>query len=106
QQVLAIDRDFGAAVLAVENRVANLDVERAVAALVVTPTAGADSENAALLGLFLGGVGDDEAGSSGLLSFVRLDHDAVVQRLEAHDENLHVLLLAIPAPLWHLPHRR
>ena len=87
QEILAVDRDFGPAVLAVQNGVADLDVERAVGALVIAPAAGADCEDAALLGLFLGGIWDDEARSGGLFSFVRLDHDAVVQRLEIHVES-------------------
>ena len=63
--------DLGAAVLAVEDDVADLDVERnALGALVVEP-AGTDGEDLALLGLLLGGVRDDQAGRGGLLGLER-----------------------------------
>ena len=62
QQVLAVDGDLGAAVLRVDDGVADLDVERDELAGLLGAAAGADGEDLALLGLLLGGVGDDEAG--------------------------------------------
>ena len=53
--------DLGAAVLAVDDGVADLDVERDELAGRLGAAAGADGEDLALLGLLLGGVGDDEA---------------------------------------------
>ena len=35
-----------------------------------------------LLGLLLGGVGNDQAGGRGLLCFERLDEDAILERLD------------------------
>src|SRR6201995_4416713 len=81
QELLAGVLDLGAAVLRVENGVADLDVDRHAVALVVDP-AGADGEDGALLRLLLGGVGDHDARRRGRLSLVRLDHDAVLERLD------------------------
>jgi len=78
EQVLARVADFGAAVLAVQNGVADLDVEREVLAFVVAPTAWADGEHLALLRLFLGGVGNDETRCRALLGFAWLNNDPVV----------------------------
>ena len=47
-------------------------------------TAGADGDDFTLLGLFLGGVRDDEAAGGGGLSFAGTDHDAVLEGLQAH----------------------
>src|SRR3954469_14128942 len=79
QVLLAGVFDLGAAVLRVEDRVADLDIDRDAVALVVDP-AGTDSEDSALLRLLFGGVGDHDARRRGRLSLVRLDHDAVLER--------------------------
>src|SRR3954467_9364774 len=55
EQVVAVDGDLGAAVLRVQDDVALLDVERAVAALVIAPPARTDGDDLALLRLLLGG---------------------------------------------------
>jgi hypothetical protein len=68
RQVLAVDGDLGAAVLRVDDGVADLDVEGD--ALPSVGAAGADGEDLALLGLLLGGVGDDQAAGGGLLGLV------------------------------------
>src|SRR3954464_10224275 len=60
QVLLAGVLDLGAAVLRVQDRLADLDVDRDAVALVVDP-AGPDREDSALLRLLLGGVGDHEA---------------------------------------------
>ena len=46
--------------------------------------AGTDGEDFALLGLLLGGVGDDEAADGRLFGLGRADDDAVLQRLQVH----------------------
>src|SRR3954447_14208854 len=74
--------DLGAAVLAVEDDVADLDVQRETVAVVVDATR-ADREDGALLGLLLGGVRDDDARGSGGLGLVGLYDDAVLERLDA-----------------------
>src|ERR687889_683830 len=77
--LLAVVLDLGAAVLAVDDLVADGDVERHAVAVVVD-AAGADREDLALLGLLLRGVRDDQAGGRGLLGLHSLDHDAVLER--------------------------
>ena len=54
-------------------------------------TAGADGQDFALLGLLFGGVGDDQAGSGGLLGFAGADDDTVVKGMQTHGSGL----------LWH-----
>src|SRR6476469_4719671 len=87
--LLAAVLDLGAAVLAVDDPVADGDVERDAVAVVVDP-AGTDREDLALLGLLLRGVRDDETGRSGLLGLDGLDDDAVFERLDGnrHDGDL------------------
>src|SRR5262245_18072299 len=86
QQVLALDGDLGAAVLRVEDRLADADVERDQLAGVLGALAGADSQDLALLRLLLGGVGDDQAGGGRLLGLVGLHDDAVIERLQGHGQ--------------------
>src|SRR3954463_13990894 len=81
QVLLAGVLDLGATVLRVDDRVADLDVNRDAVALVVD-AARADSEDGALLRLLLGGVGNHDARRRGRLSLIRLDHDAVLERLD------------------------
>src|SRR5215218_7650060 len=80
--LLAAVLDLGAAVLRVDDHVADVHVERDAVAVVVD-AAGADGDNGALLGLLLGGVRDDQTGGGGGLGLVGLDHDPVLQRLDA-----------------------
>src|SRR3984957_4746526 len=83
-QVLdAVDLDLGARPFAEQHPVAGLDVDRdELAGLITSP--GADGDNFALARLFLGGVGDDDAGSGLALSVDALDDDAIVQWTEFH----------------------
>src|SRR6478735_10290782 len=81
--LLAAVLDLGAAVLAVDDAVTDLDVERDAVALVVD-AAGADCEDLALLGLLLRGVRDDETGRGRLLGLYGLDDDAVFERLDGN----------------------
>ena len=67
--LLAVDLDLGARVLAEQDAVAGLDVERADLA-VLEDLAVADGDDLALERLLLGGVGDDDA-ALGLLSLRR-----------------------------------
>ena len=64
--------------------VAGLDVERNELAAFVT-RAGAHGDDFAFLGLFLGGVGDDDAALRLLFAFEAADDDAVVQGTEFHE---------------------
>ena len=70
------------------------DVQRDAVAVVVD-AARTDREDLALLGLLLGGVGDDQAGRRGLLRVERLHDDAVLEGLDVdrHDVDLHFLSL-------------
>src|SRR5215472_3399116 len=81
QVLLARVLHFRAAVLAVQHHVAHGDVERNALARVVDAT-WADREDLALLGLLLRGVRDNQPGRGDLLCLKRLDHDAVLERLE------------------------
>ena len=82
QQVLAVELDLGAAPLAEQDAVADLDVGGNDLAAVVAG-AGADGLDDALGGLFLGGVGDDDAASGFLFAVDAPDDHAVVQGTEA-----------------------
>ena len=82
EQVLAVEGDLGAAVLRVDDGVAHLDVERDELAGGLGTTAGADGEDLALLGLLLGGVGDDQAGGGGLFGLAGADDDPVVEGVQ------------------------
>ena len=83
EELVRAELDLGAAVLAVQDTVADGDVERNAVAVVVD-AAGAYSYNFALLGLFLRGVRNDKTGSSGLLGFDLLDDNAIFERLDGH----------------------
>src|SRR4051794_35786931 len=97
QVVLAVVLDLGAAVLGVDDLVADGDVQRDAVAVVVDP-ARADGEDLALLRLLLGGVRDDQTGLRGLLGFERRDEDAVLERL---DRDRHLLTSTVDfAWLW------
>src|SRR3954463_13530178 len=76
QQVLAVDGDLRAAVLAVDDGVAHLDVGGNEIAALLGPTPGAHGEDLAELGLLLGRVGNDDAADRGLLGLVGPNHDA------------------------------
>src|SRR6201994_4780411 len=83
QQILAVDLDFRARPLAEQHAVAALDVDRGQLAGLVA-AAGADGDDFALGGLFLGRVGNDDAASGLLFGVDTLNHDAVVKRTEFH----------------------
>src|SRR5215207_4639174 len=81
--VLAAELHLGAAVLRVDDLVADGDVERDAVAVVVDAT-GAHCHDLALLGLLLGGVGDHETRRGGLLCLDLLDDDAILERLDGN----------------------
>src|ERR1700683_5583071 len=81
EEVFAIELDLGAGVLAEEDGVAGFYVEREDLAFVVG-LALADGDDFALLGLFLGGIGDDDAAADAFALFHATDEDAVVERRE------------------------
>src|SRR5687768_13559928 len=80
QELLAVDRDFGAAVLPVKDLVADLEVHRDSLALL--EAAGADGDDLALLRLLLRGVRDIETTAHLLGLFQCLDDDAISQRAD------------------------
>ena len=80
--LLAVVLHLGAAVLAVDHDVADLDVERDALLAILVEATGTDGQDLALLGLLLGRVRDNEAGSSGLLGVEGLDQNAVLERLD------------------------
>src|SRR5688500_327107 len=86
EEFLAIKLDLLSGVLAEENRVANLDVERRHLA-VLLDLALARGDDLALLRLFLGGVGDDDAADFLFAFFEARDDDAVVKRSDLHGSN-------------------
>ena len=83
QQLVAFDLDGLAGVLAEQHTVADFHVERNQLALVVF-LAGADGDDLALVGLFSGGVGDDDSGSGLALFLHAFDNHTVVQRTDFH----------------------
>ena len=82
QVLLAVVLHLGAAVLAVDDDVTDLDINGNTKNVVLVHAARANGQNLALLGLLLGGVRDDQARSSGLLGFEGLNQDAVFEWLD------------------------
>src|SRR5438128_5260617 len=85
--LLAVDLDVRARVLAEEDLVSGLDVEGDLGP-VLEDLAVADGDDLALLGLFLGGVRDDDPALDRLLLFDALDDQAVVQWTNIHAKSL------------------
>ena len=81
--LLTFELDFLARVLAEEDEIAGLDVER-LAVAIVLGLAVAGGDDFALLRLFLGGVGDDDPADLLFAFLDALDNDAVVQRSDVH----------------------
>src|ERR1700730_18243533 len=78
-KLLAVELDLGAGPFAEQHAVADLDVDRDQLAGLVA-AARAHCRDFALRGLFLGGVGNDDAAFGLLFGVDTLDHDAVMQR--------------------------
>src|SRR6266480_2703707 len=83
QELFAVDLDLGARPFAEQHAVADLDVDRNELAGLV-PAARPHSGDLALGGLFLRGIGDDDAASGLLFGINALDDDAVVKRTKLH----------------------
>jgi hypothetical protein len=84
QELVSVDLELLSAVLAVDDEVADLDVERDAALAVLVPATIADSDDLALLRLLLGGVRDEQTGLGLLLGLACLDDHAVAQWLQLH----------------------
>src|ERR1700691_1564425 len=82
EKLFAVELNLGAGVLAEENLVPRLNVEREDFAFVVR-FALAHGDDFALLGLFLGAVGDNDAPTYGFALFQTADEDAVMERSES-----------------------
>ena len=82
QHVLTVDRDLGAAVLAVHDLVADLHVDGDQLAGGLGALARAYGQDLALLRLLLGGVGDDQAARRGLFGLAGLDDDPILEGLK------------------------
>ena len=84
EEVLAVDADLGAAVLRVQDDVADGDVDGDELTGLVGATPGPDGQDFTLLGLLLGGVGDHEPAHGGLFCLTGPDDDPVLERLQVH----------------------
>src|SRR3954469_20765100 len=88
EQLLTIDLDLGAAVLAVQDLVAFGDVERDALLAILVVAALADGDDLALLGLLLGSVGEDDAADGRLLLLDGPHDQPIAQGLELHGSSL------------------
>src|SRR5918993_56651 len=103
EHVVALDRDLGAAVLAVQDGVADAHADGDDLAGLLGALARADGQDLALLRLFLGGVGDDQATRGGLLALTGLHDDPIVEGLQVHACRLHWRSPANPGWVSSLP---
>src|SRR5947208_6581685 len=87
QDLVGAELDLGAAVLAEDDLVALVEVERDVLAVVVTG-ARADGQDAAALRLLLRRVRQDDPARRRLLFLENLDDQAVTKRLQIHGISL------------------
>ena len=78
---VVLSKSFGAPTIT-NDGVADLDVDGEELARLLRPPARAHGQDLALLGLLLGGVGDDQTAGRGLLALTGLDDDAVVEGLQ------------------------
>src|SRR6202140_5493725 len=77
QEFLAVELDLGTRPFAEQHAVAGLDVDRDQLSGLVA-LAGSDPDHPALLGLFLGAVGNDDAALGLFFGVDALDHDPVM----------------------------
>src|SRR5919106_1594984 len=84
EEILPVDGDLGAAVLAVEDLVPLTDVERDALLTVLIPLALAYGDDLALLRLLLSGVREDDAAGRHLLLLRCLDDHSVAKGLQLH----------------------
>src|SRR5260370_11979204 len=97
QELFAVDLDLGARPFAEQHSVADLDVDRNELAGLVA-AAGANRDHFALGGLFLGGVGNDDAAGGLLFGIDALDDNTAVKRTKLHHSLLNPL-----TPFYILP---
>jgi len=83
KKVVSTVGDFGSAVLAVQNYVANFDVECEMLAFVIAPTARSNCKNGALLWLLFGGVSEHATRRTSHMNLKPLDDRIVVKPSEA-----------------------
>src|SRR5207249_2746423 len=82
EKLLVVELEFRAGVLLEQDAVALFEVHRDALAGVGVAIAGSDGKDAALLGLLLGGVRQDDPTLGDLLALEGLDHDTGSERLE------------------------
>src|ERR1700730_5511063 len=90
QELFAVDLDLGARPFAEQHPVADLDVDWDQLAGFVA-AAGANGDDLALGGFFLGGVGNDDATGGLLFGIDALNDNTVVKRTKLHDVLLNLL---------------
>ena len=79
QELFAIELDLGAGVLAEQDAIAGLDIEREHLALIVR-LALADRDDLALLWLLFCGIGDDDAATNAFAFFDAANQNPIMQR--------------------------
>src|SRR5579862_3440881 len=84
EKFVIMDLHLGAGPLREQHQVADLEVYRKELAALIASTR-TNGDNLALLGLFLGGVRNDDASGALCLGFDTLDHDTIVKRTEFHE---------------------
>src|SRR6185312_10562907 len=85
QELFAVDLDFGARPFAEEDAITSLNVERLNHSFFVSRS-WSGSDHLALLGLFLRGIGNDDAAGSPLVLLDTTHHHPVVQWTKLHSE--------------------
>ena len=81
---VVLDKKFGAAVLAVDNRVSDVDGNGDNRSRLIRGTTRAYCKDFTRLGLFLCSVGDDQTAGGGLLGLVGPHDNTVFEWLELH----------------------
>src|SRR5206468_12369673 len=82
EKLLVVELEFGPGVLLEQNAITLFEIHRNALAGVGVAVAGSDSKDAALLGLLLGGVRQDDPALRDFLTLEGLDHYAGAERLE------------------------
>src|SRR4051812_48584902 len=93
EEILAVDAHLGAGPLAEQHAVARLEIKRLHRAVLIA-SAWSDGDHLALLGLFLGRIGNDDPALGFLFAFDAADDNTVVQGTKLHE-----LLLWVVRPL-------
>ncbi|MFT4978564.1 MAG: hypothetical protein ACI8S6_004474 [Myxococcota bacterium] len=83
ETILTVDLDLGAGILAEGDEVADLDLEGGDLAI-ISDAAFADSEDLALHGLLLRGLGQEQAAASLGRLFLALDEDTIKEGTNVH----------------------